>query len=338
MIEASAVFCDALTVTTPLDEWESLPGDMTDVLNAASMELQHRDEGREIWVTPGDTGIVRFQRMGKAGVVSVYASGAALGRLRFAKMYGQYLHVLASRPHKVTRLDASADVACDTPSVMADLRARGRAGLISLTRKAVTPEAVEFWDRLRPDGRTSGSIYFAKKADVSLLAYDKRQERYDKTSAEWDELDERLRYELRVTNGLPTLGDAYCPAPLFFQHMSPSVLPRPEGLVERVHDGFGFSVERSPPPLPAARLKSRAETSADLGALCALAAREGAGGLPFLLSLVRARYDREMAAGASSGVKGPLAPSVTAVVPPEAAGVVVALRPATEPADRPASR
>lgn len=338
MIEASAVFCDALTVTVPLDEWESLPADLTDVFNAASLELQHRDDGREIWSTPGDTGIVRLQRHAKAGVASIYASGAALGRLRFAKMYGQYLHVLAQRPHKVTRLDASADVACDAPAVVADIRDKGRAGLISLTRKAVAPSAVEFWDRLRPDGRISGSVYLAKSADVSLLVYDKRLERFDKTSAEWDELDERVRYELRVSNGRPTLGDAYFPAPLFFQHMSPSVVPRPDGVIERVHDGFGFTVERGEPPLPAARLKSRAETSADLGALCALASRDGAGGLPFLLSLVRARYDREVARAASSGVKGPPAPSVTDSAPPEAASVVVPLRRSTESGNQSAPR
>lgn len=338
MIEASAVFCDALTVTTPLEEWESLPGDMTDLLNASSMQLSYRDDGRELWETPDDTGIVRFQRHGKARVVSVHASGRALARLRSAKLFAEYLHVLASRPHKVTRIDVSADVACDAPAVLADVLDRGRSGLVSLTRKAVHREAVEFWNSLRPDGRESGTIYLNKKADVGACIYDKRLERYNKTPAEWDDLDERLRYELRVTNGLPTLGDAYCPAPLFFQHMSPSLVPRPDGVAERVHNGFGFSIERSPPPLPAARLKSRAETSADLGALCVLAARDGAGGLPFLLSLVRARYDREVARAAKSGVKGPPAPSVTNPAPSETASVVVPLRRQSEPADGPASR
>lgn len=311
MIEASAVFCDALTVTTPLEEWESLPGDMTELLNASSMQLSYRDDGRELWETPDDTGIVRFQRHGKAQVVSVHASGRALARLRSAKLFAEYLHVLASRPHKVTRIDVSADVVCDAPSVLADVLDRGRSGLVSLTRKAVHREAVEFWNSLRPDGRESGTIYLNKKADVGACIYDKRLERYNKTPAEWGDLDERLRYELRVTNGLPTLGDAYCPAPLFFQHMSPSLVPRPEGVAERVHNGFGFSIERSPPPLPAARLKARAESSADLGALCVLASRQGSGGLPYLLSVVRDRYAREMLRLASSGVKGPSAPSVT---------------------------
>lgn len=309
-MDASSVFCDALTVTVPLDEWDSLPGDLLDVFNASALQLQHRDDGREIWSTPGDTGIVRLQRHAKAGVASVYASGAALGRLRFAKLFGHYLHVLAQRPHKVTRLDASADVACDAPAVVAAIRDKGRAGQVSLTRKAVSPSSVEFWDRLRPDGLVSGSVYLAKSADVSLLVYDKRLERFDKTSAEWAEIDERVRYELRVSNGLPTLGDAYNPAPLFFQHMSPSILPRPDGLPERAHNGFGFSVERGPPALPGARLKSRAETSTDLGALCVLASRDGAGGLSYLLSLVRDRYEREVSRSQGSGVKGP-APSVT---------------------------
>lgn len=304
MIDASAVFCDALTVTVPFDEWEPLLAETSDVLQGASMELQHRDDAREIWATPGDTGIVRFQRMGRAGVVAIYASGASLALLRSRNMLGEYLHVLASRPHKVTRLDASADVACDAPRAISDLRSLGRSGAISLTRKSVEPEAVEVWERLRPDGQLSGSVYFAKKASVSLLVYDKRLERYDKTFVEWPDLSERVRYELRVTNGLPTLRDAYSPAPLFFQHLSPSVLQRPAGLPDRGHDGLGFTVERAAPALPAVRLKARVGASCDLGALCELARRKGAGGLPFLLSLVKARYEREEARVALEGVKG----------------------------------
>lgn len=309
MIDASAVFCDALTVTVPLDQWESLPGDLGDVFNSASLELQHQDEGREIWATPRDTGIVRLQRHAKARVVSVYASGAALGRLRFAKLFGQYLHVLAQRPHKVTRLDASADVACDAPPVVVDVRDRGRAGLVSLTRKAVAPASVEFWERLRPDGRISGSVYLAKTADVSLLVYDKRLERFDNSAREWDGLDERVRFELRVRNGQPTLADAYAPAPLFFQHMAPSVVPRPADVPSRPHNGFGFSVERGVPALPAARLQARVESSTDLGELCLLAARDRAGGLPYLLRLVRDRYQAEVIRASEDGVKGPMAPS-----------------------------
>lgn len=339
MIDASAVFCDALGVTVPLDEWEALPADLTDSLNGAGLQLQHRDDGRELWATPGATGVVRLQRHGRAGVVSLYASGLALAALRAASVYSSFLHVLASRPHKVTRLDASADVACDAPPVIADVLAKGRCGTVALTRKAVRPEDVDHWSKLRPDGRESGTVYLGSAAaDVRAAVYDKRLERYANTSAEWDDLPERVRYELRVRNGLPTLGDAYCPAPLFFQHMSPSLVPRPEGVVERVHNGFGFEIDRPEPALPAARLKSRTETSADLGALCVLASRDGAGGLAFLLTLVRVRYEREVARAASSGVKGPPAPSETSHAPSEAAAVVVPLRRSSESGEQPASR
>lgn len=327
MIEASAVFCDALGVTVPLEEWETLPGDLTDSFNGAGLQLQHRDDGRELWATPGDTGVVRLQRQARAGVVSLYASGLALAALRSAQVYASFLHVLASRPHRVTRLDASADVPCDAPPVIADVLAKGRCGTVALTRKSVRPEDVDHWSKLRPDGRESGTVYLGSAAaDVRAAVYDKRLERYANTSAEWDELPERVRYELRVRNGLPTLGDAYYPAALFFQHMAPSLVPRPAGLVQRI-DGCGFEIERPEPALPAARLKTRSETSADLGALCALASREGAGGLPYLLTLVRARYDREVARTASSGVKGPPAPSRASHAPSEPASTVVPLRP-----------
>lgn len=338
MIEASAVFCDALGVTVPLDEWESLPGDLTDSLNGAGLQLQHRDDRSELWATPGDTGVVRLQRQARAGVVSLYASGIALAALRQARVYASFLHVLASRPHRVTRLDASADVACDAPPVIADVLAKGRCGTVALTRKTVRPEDVDHWSKLRPDGRESGTVYLGSaSAEVRAAVYDKRLERYAKTSAEWDDLPERVRYELRVRNGLPTLGDAYLPASLFFQHMSPSLVPQPAELPQR-YDGFGFEIDRPEPALPASRLKSRTETSADLGAICVLAARDGAGGLPFLLSLVRARYEREVARLAPSGVKGPPAPSETSYAPPEAAGVVVPLRPLSEPVGQTAPR
>lgn len=314
MIEAASVFCDALGLTVPVDQWESLPAELTDAFSDAGLQLDFRDDSREIWATPGDSGLVRMQRHSRAGVVAVYASGSALARMRLSRAYAKFLYAFAARPHRVTRLDATADVACDAPPVIADVLAKGRAGTVALTRKAVAPDAVEYINSLRPapDSRVSGTVYFGRKsAEVRAAVYDKRLERYAKTSAEWDDLPERVRYELRVMNGSPTLSDAYQPAALFFQHMSPSFFPRPPGLPERVVDGLGFEIDRPPPTLPGMRMRHRAETSEDLGALCALAARDGAGGLPFLLTLVRERYQREVVRLAQSGVKGPAAPSVT---------------------------
>lgn len=300
MLDASGVFCDALNVTVPVEEWDAIGEDLRGVFNAAALELQHRDDKSQRWRTPCLGGLVRLERLGHARVVQVTASGAALARLRFVRLFGEYLRVIAQRPHKVTRLDATLDVERPAPAAIAAMRDLGRAGGVSLTRKAVPSDAVEFWERVRPDGLLSGTLYLHKKADVSLVVYDKRLERYDKTSAEWEDLPERVRYELRVTNGLPTLADAYDPAPLFYQHMSPSIFPRPPGLPERACEGLGFDLGPRPsPPLPAARLKARVEASVDLGELVDLARRDGAGGVEFLVSLVRRRY--ASAEGSSQG-------------------------------------
>jgi len=325
------VICDHLSVTCPLEHWSSLPDSLSLHLSDAQMELQVSSDHLYLWRTSDGTGMVRIERMSRAGVVSVLASGHALAKLRALGVWGRYLCELAALPHKVTRVDVACDVYAFAPTVIADALAKGRSGAVALTRKCISGQDVESHMSLRPDGLESGTVYFGSKgAEVRAAVYDKRLERYKKTSAEWSDVDERVRYEIRVRNGLPTLRDAYEPAALFFHHATPSLLPRPSGVPDWVPHGDGFSIERSAPHFPAMRLRSRVESSTDLGAICTLAARDGAGGVEFLLSCVRRRYDVELARAASSvGLKG-LAPSVAAVAPPEPASTVVALRPQTE--------
>lgn len=307
-----SVFCDALSVTHPLEHWDTLPGALAVHLSDAHMELVSSTDRVHLWRVPESSGQVRIERMARAGVVSVYASGQALAKLRAVNLFGRYLMEIGQLPHKVTRVDVACDVHTDGPSRIADVLARGRCGSVALTRKTVSAHEVEYHDNLRPDGRVSGTVYLGSKhAEVRCAVYDKRLERYRATSAEWDSLEERVRYEVRVRNGLPTLRDVYEPTALFYHHASPSLLPRPSGVPDWVPQGEGFTVERAPPSLPALRLRDRAAASHALGTLCELAMIEGAGGLEYLLWLVRDRYQGEVLRLAQSGVKGPMAPSLT---------------------------
>lgn len=328
MIAAQQVFCDYLRLTTQLDEWDELNDALALHLSDGQLQLRASTDSLRLWETPSSSGVVRLERLPHIGVVSISASGQSLAQLRSVGAFGRFLLELASRPHKVTRIDVSADMDADAPPVIADALAKGRCGTVALTRKTIAPSAVEYHNSLRPDGRVSGSVYFGdSSAKVRAVVYDKRLERYARADASWDDTPERVRYEIRVANGLPTLKDAYLPAPLFFHHASPSFLVKPADVPAWTPHGEGFEVERPSPPLPAMRLRSRVESSSDLGALCDLAARDGAGGVEFLVSLVRKRYaDAEKARAAPGGVKGPPAPSETSCASSTASGVVVPLR------------
>lgn len=285
----SEPFCDFVGVTVPDEEWHTLRAEVSAELDAIGMYVDYDRDKETLWRSADDTGTVRAKSI--SGVRAISASGAVLAGLRAASRYASFLAALAARPHRVTRVDASLDVASDAPPIIEAAVEKGRAGDVSLTRKSVRPKDVTTFYGVRFDGRVSGTAYFGTKdADVRLCMYDKQHERISRGLPDGSPC---LRYELRLRSGTGvTLRDAFDPRAVFWHYMPDTLLARPEGVGEWVANGSGFDLERSPALSPVERLYRRVDDSPEVIALAKLAREVGPRGFDVLTSRLRKVYDR----------------------------------------------
>lgn len=297
------VFCDHLTCTVPPDEWHSLRPELESVLDGVYCESPQSG----VYLCP----LGGWVKVGKrSGVVWVQASGGLLLALRKLGLYNAYLSLFAARPHRVTRLDASLDLAVDAQPEIIRLYmlARGEEGEIQdggikLSQKTVKRSNVSvILNPSRLDGRNTGTLYIGgKKAEVKLVVYDKREEFY--ASRQLD-LGHRIRYELRVTGKMGvTLRDAGSPAGVFWHFLSPGILTAPSDAPpwEPFTDG-GFEVQR-PEILPYVRLKNRVENSTELPRLLALADALGPEGRKIFFSMIDKYHPPGLGAGGAGAAK-----------------------------------
>ena len=279
-------FCDHVGVTIPVEYWDALRLDISPELDSIGMGVEMDSERAVLWRDPAASGTVRAERIGK--VWKIGTSGAVCAGLRSVGRFESYLAAIGSRPHRVTRLDASVDLKVDAAPIVAKVTRQGQAGELQLTRKAVPPRDVLNFSGVRVDGAVSGTVYVgAKRADVRMVIYDKRHERI---SRKLPDVGDLTRYELRLRSRCGvTLRDAAEPAGVFWHYASPEFLPCPSGTPAWVPGGSGFELTKTAPELPAARLRRRVDASAELSSLLALAHECGPYGVEFLCSLIRAR-------------------------------------------------
>lgn len=281
----TGVFCDHLTFSTPVDEWDSFRGDVGPVFDLIGAQVEFDTDRMTQW--RAGNGTCRASRVGLVMVVS--ATGAFLASLRCAKVFRDYLSTISTRPHRVTRLDASLDQAHDTPPVLADLvrKVASPEGL-HVTRKRIQADACTRYVTQRADGADTGSVYLGPvNADVRPVVYDKRKERMDKGLSDVGPL---TRYECRVRSGVgPSLYDADQPAGIFWNFMK-GVLPAPLDAPAWSPYAEGFAIVRSPPPSPAQRLLRRLDASEDLRDMLRLAIQVGPSGLALLQTEIAKVY------------------------------------------------
>lgn len=293
----SAVFCDYLGVTVPLEHADlldrvrpflDLAGFAVDWDSDAKLVLRSRNDGTVVWQK-------RF------GVWCLSASGGACSAIRASGQWLGFLAEIGATPHRVTRLDAAMDVVQDAAPEVQRLRAEGAKGLLSITRKSVRPEHVDTHLSNGATGET-GTVYIgSRQAEARLVVYDKQHERFMATG---EDVGPLTRYELRVKSGIGvTLRDVSEPAAVFWHHVGRSVLSAPAGVPEWVAGAEGYCIDRSGAPTAFQRLVSRVESSAEVLALVKLAAELGPYGVEVLVSEVRKVAERSgpsMGAGAQT--------------------------------------
>lgn len=144
------------------------------------------------------------------------ASGSFLGALRLGGVYRDYLNILGSVGHKVTRLDAALDVHTDAPAVLSGLCAV-YGGSFSFGRKALRTKTI--FERRISDNALSGTWYAGhlSSARVSCRVYDKQLERFNRGTM----IPPLTRYEITFRKDYGcSLWDALMPDSIFYSHSS----------------------------------------------------------------------------------------------------------------------
>lgn len=272
----SAVICDWLDVTHSPENSPS--GEVATMLLSLGAEVPSDGVYRL------GEGVVRVDA--KRSHTRVSASGGAIAELRSQGVWLEYLSLLASCPHRVTRLDAAYDVCCDAADVLDGLRSRYYDGFARLGRKMLK---VDLWMGVREDGRETGTWYvgYRSRARATARVYDKAWERLQVAGVA---IPPRVRYEITVRRDYgASLRDAAEPHRIFWHVASPALLPAPAG-VEPWESGWGgewrFVMDEL---LPAEVLRRRVGSSGELAALIELADRLGPNGRTYLVRLLDGR-------------------------------------------------
>jgi len=286
---AAGVFCDFVSVSFSQDSSRCVIEGLAPLLDAAGFVSV--DEGPSVlaaWrpFVGGEPGVGRVGVSRRYRVAVCSVSGTALHALRSAGLLGHVFGVLGAVPHRVTRLDATLEVADDGPAVVAAVAARARAGSIALSRKSLGSGDVFEFRSLDASGRLTGTVYLgSRQAEVRGVVYDKRHERICKGAADPGPL---VRYEVRVSSRFgPTLRDAYDPVALFWHFASGGLLPRPSGVKLWVSQSEGFTMPEPISLEPAQLMQRKLDHSPDVVRLIELAKACGPGGLDLLFSRLR---------------------------------------------------
>lgn len=236
-----------------------------------------------LYTAPGDRGTVKIDQRSRFARVS--CSGASCHHLRKSNAWMDYLSILSTAPHTVTRLDAALDLSIDGADLVDSMRRMHASGSVSLGRKAIRTSVIL---AVRDDGRESGTWYagYGSKAKATAKVYDKALQMLQRFG---EVIPPRGRVEVTAWKGFgATLRDAALPEAIFWHIASPALLQAPEGVPMWQPDTDGGWTAERRELVPAQVLRSRVESSAELDALIALA-ETFEGGLPYLRHLLNQR-------------------------------------------------
>lgn len=149
------------------------------------------------------------------------ASGSFLSALREGGLYRDYINLLGSVGHKVTRLDAALDVHIDSPRILSGL-CSVYGGAFHFGRKALRTKTI--FEHRSSDNALSGTWYagHGRSARVSCRVYDKQLERLNRGVT----IPPLTRYELTFRKDYGcSLWDALMPKSIFYSHSSSLIEP-----------------------------------------------------------------------------------------------------------------
>jgi len=220
----------------------------------------------------------------KRGFHRASVSGGVIRELEGKGLFRDYVNVLGSVGHNVTRIDAAVDVYRDAPSVLRGLECRYPDDLFSFGRKSL--RVMRVYSARDPDRALTGTWYVGhrSKARVTARVYDKQFEALEKRG---EILPPTTRYELTFKKDYHcSLYDALMPESLFYTHASPKLLSAPEGKYILPWAVKGIVPWKSEPfnhELSLERFEQRVCTSPEMLKLAELASEFGSGGEAIIL-------------------------------------------------------
>jgi hypothetical protein len=296
---------DYFCVSTPADSFNDLVADVLGILDP--LTGAHEAPGLyRLLDAPG--GSVKYGRRHQVGTIGF--SGAVLSLLRTRRVLDDLLFAIAQHPHRVTGLHVAQDYRVPAAPYVRHAYRAGNAGLVSLTRKAIS--AVSRVARMAVyDQRTeTGTVYLGKRgASVMLTCYDKRNELLSAlldcnpdASPQFlgfNDPGPLLRYELKLGRNVGcTLRDVSAPAAVFWHHLRGSGLPLacPDSIPAWSPLAEGYVVPPRPEKLPWQQMQLILDNSPDLERVVLLAAKAGGQGPSMLVSMLRRRVEAILAA------------------------------------------
>lgn len=277
-------FCDWLTITVPDSDAYGLHDALQPLILEAGAVPQPWG-----YRFPEARGSVAVRAQHQVTVWSF--SGESVGVLRDSGLWVDVLAAIGSFPHRVTRLDVAYDTPDDAPEVLPAVEARGHAGDLHLSRKAVPPGRMRWQRSMGPCGRVSGTVYAGQRGKARVVG-----RVYDKRAHVWDALGEGdpgvpwTRYELELSVPGLTLADAYAPERVFWAYGSDLCgRPVPEGVRSWEAHGAGFVLPPRRERSAYEALETRVDRSDELEALKRQAEAMGEAGLRALRRMVLQR-------------------------------------------------
>ena len=144
------------------------------------------------------------------------ASGVFIAELRDRSLWRDYVNLLGSVAHKVTRLDVAVDVDVDAPLVLSALCSVYPDGSFSFGRKSMRTKT--FFERRETDNALTGTWYAGHRSAARLCGrvYDKQLELFTKQGMLSPPL---TRFELTFRKDFgASLWDVLSPTDIFYSH------------------------------------------------------------------------------------------------------------------------
>lgn len=211
-------------------------------------------------------------------------SGSCVREFEKKGIFRDYVNILGSVGHNVTRLDAAVDLGIDAPGFLRKLEQAYPDDLFSFGRKAL--RVTRLYSARATDRALTGTWYAGHRssARVTCRVYDKQAEAFEKRG---ELLPPTTRIELTFKKDYNcSLYDVLMPESLFYSHASPKLLDAPEGVYIPDWASRGLVPWVSEPKdytLTLERFDYRVSSSPELLKLAELGAQFGDGGKAIIM-------------------------------------------------------
>ena len=281
-------FCDYLNVTMPSAELDTLKTSLEYILENAGLSSF---DGGLTYQADENSGAFKIKISAAYFVLS--ASGSMLKHFRNLGLYDEYISVLSEHPHKITRLDATADfIVTYAPDVIKSVKSSAMASKIHLSRKALDPKKdVKTFMGMNENGHETGTVYLGERTNsVSAKVYDKGHERKSR-GYELTPQTVRVEFTLKADTGV-SLRDAHNPENVFYHYAARSLVTPPPHFTGWTPNETGFEIPKQQELFtPAGKILNIFKHSIDVGRAIRIAVKAyGDEALDVLISQLKTSF------------------------------------------------